>query len=105
MITVDYADQASLIKVLKDTEVLVSTIPIPPGQDSQRALVDAVATGQTGVKLFVPSEYGNDTTRAKEGSVVYEKTKFQKLLKEKGIPYAVFVNGPFPDLLIGALAG
>ena len=71
----------------------------------QQTLIDAVATGKTGVKLFVPSEFGNDTTKVKDKeSPLFAKRKVQLDLEKKKIPYAVFITGPFADW-VGTFAG
>lgn len=104
VVSVDYSDQAKVVDALKDSEVLISTLNTA-AIAVQSALVDAVATGKTGVKLFVPSEFGNDTTKVKdEKNSLFAKRKVQLDLEEKKIPYAVFITGPFADW-VGSFAG
>lgn len=104
VVPVDYSDQAKIVDELKDSEVLISTLTTA-AIAVQNALIDAVATGKTGVKLFVPSEFGNDTTKVKdEKSPLFAKRKVQLDLEEKKIPYAVFITGPFADW-VGTFAG
>ncbi len=69
---VDYEDSAEVSAVLKENniDVLISAISTATGAKSQYVLADSAKAA--GVKLFVPSEFGNPTAGA---SV--------KLLKEK----------------------
>ncbi|KAJ9112874.1 hypothetical protein QFC19_000429 [Naganishia cerealis] len=103
VVPVDYSDRTSLVTALKDVQVVVSALTTT-ALDVQAALVDAVAatrnapsSGNDGVQLFVPSEYGNDTTQVNEDSPLFPKRRVQLLLQDKGIPYTLFFTGPFAD--------
>jgi hypothetical protein len=66
------------------------------GLDTQVPL--AVAAKAAGVKLFVPSEFGNNTDDVKDGMLA-AKTAVVSKLKEIGLPYTSYYTGPFSDFL------
>lgn len=60
----------------------------------------ADAAKSAGVKLFIPTEFGNpteDNGTISEKSPLATKLATQKKLKELGLPYALFFTGPFTD--------
>lgn len=99
VVPVDYSNQESLIAAIKDVQVIISTLTTT-ALAVQSALVDAVATAkQQGgkIELFVPSEFGNDTSDVDESSPLWVKKQLHTQLKELSIPYTLFINGPFAD--------
>jgi hypothetical protein len=56
---VDYASHESLIAVLRGQDAVVSTLAVL-AQEAQKNLIDAAV--EAGVKRFLPSEYGLDST-------------------------------------------
>ncbi|KAL7416339.1 NmrA-like family-domain-containing protein [Mrakia frigida] len=92
----DYDSPESLEKVLEGVEVVVSTLG-GPGLKSQPAL--AMATKTVDVKLFVPSEFGNDTRGISSDHPLARKMEFQATLKEIDLPSAVFFNGIYADFI------
>ena len=59
----------------------------------------AEAAKQAGVKLFLPSEYGEKTDTL-EGGILLPKKLFQDKLRALGLPFALIYNGPFPDFVL-----
>jgi len=98
---VDYSSLESLTSALQGVDVLVSTLggaSIP----AQKLMVDAAISA--GVKRFIPSEFGADTTNPKSRALpVYGgKTAIQDYLAEKAkensnFTYTLVLNGGFFD--------
>lgn len=68
------------------------------GMGIQLPLADAAKSA--GVKLFVPTEFGNptdDPSTISEKSPLAVKVATHKKLRELGLPYALFFTGPFTD--------
>lgn len=70
--------------------------------DRQLLLIDAAAAA--GIRRFIPSEFGSDTTNPKAAALPIFKGKIaaQKALREKaaggtGFSYTIICNGPFLD--------
>ncbi|KAI0198166.1 NAD(P)-binding protein [Astrocystis sublimbata] len=98
---VDYDSMDSLVAALKGQDAVVSTIA-SAALSRQLLLVEAAA--KAGVKRFLPSEFGSDTTNAKSAQLPSygDKVTVQKALKEQaaqsgGMTYTLVMNGPFFD--------
>ncbi|KAL6245685.1 hypothetical protein RBB50_007684 [Rhinocladiella similis] len=96
---VDYSSVASLTEALKGQDVVVSTLATEV-VGSQYPLIDAAIAA--GVKRFIPSEFGSDTTNPKSSKLpVYKyKAETQQYLKAKaaenpGFTYTLVINGAF----------
>ncbi|KAL5531648.1 hypothetical protein ACEPAG_4525 [Sanghuangporus baumii] len=93
VIAVDYTSSSSVQHALEGVDVVISTLHGPLG--TQEVL--AVCAKTAGVKLFVPSEFGNNTEGATEG-VWAKKEAFRKKLKDEiNLPYTAFYTGGFAD--------
>lgn len=96
----DYESIDSLASVFKDQDAVVSVVG-SPGLPKQHILVDAAI--KAGVKRFLPSEYGCDTTHAKTSQlpVFQGKVSTRKYLSEKAsageITWTALITGPFLD--------
>jgi uncharacterized protein YbjT (DUF2867 family) len=99
---VDYESLDSLKNALAGQDVVVSTLgmgPVP--RDIHLRLVDAAVAA--GVKRFVPSEYGCDTTNPNTaklpvfGDKVAVLEHLKKANKESGLSYSLLITGPFLD--------
>lgn len=95
VVVVDYNSKSSVEKALDGIEVVISTL-FGEGIGHQNTL--AKAAKLQGVKLFVPSEFGNDTSLYPEGPLSW-KFKTQELLREIGLPYVAVYNGMFTDFI------
>lgn len=93
VIQVDYSKDDSIKRALTGVEVVISTIS-GEALDVQGKI--AAAAKEAGVKLFIPSDFGNVTEGETEG-MFGEKANVQTQLKALGIPYVVFYTGPFAD--------
>ncbi|KAK6371339.1 uncharacterized protein PV06_04059 [Exophiala oligosperma] len=96
---VDYSSVASLTEALKGQDVVVSTLA-SESTGSQNPLIDAAVAA--GVKRFIPSEFGSDTTHPKSSQLPIYKHKVdtQRYLKAKaaenpGFTYTLVLNGAF----------
>ncbi|KAI5863711.1 NAD(P)-binding protein [Durotheca rogersii] len=106
---VDYDSLDSLTDALRGQDAVVSTIA-SAALGKQLLLIDAAA--KAGVKRFIPSEFGADTTHEKTSPLPGFKTKLdvQEALKkaaaEDRLTYTIILNGPFLDwgIRVGFLA-
>lgn len=97
VVSVDYASESSLVSAVSNVEVVISTLS-GGGFAVQPAL--AQASKKAGVKLFVPSEFGIDTTLITQGFLLGKKN-FHQALRDLGLPYLLVSNGPFLDTVFG----
>jgi uncharacterized protein YbjT (DUF2867 family) len=92
---VDYSNPQSIKSALSGIDVVISTIS-GTALDVQGKIAEA--SKEAGVKLFIPSDFGNITEGETEG-MFGEKAGIQTQLKRLGVPYAVFYTGPFADYI------
>jgi uncharacterized protein YbjT (DUF2867 family) len=95
VIPVDYSDDGSIKHALTGVDVVISTIS-GAALDVQGKI--AAAAKEADVKLFIPSDFGNNTEGETEG-MFGQKANIQSQLKALGLPYAVFYTGPFADYI------
>jgi len=95
VVAVDYSNKESIKSALAGVDVVICTISLT-ALDLQLGI--AVAAKEAGVKVFVPSEFGNISEGETEG-MFGEKSAIQTQLKAVGIPCTIFYTGPFSDLL------
>ncbi|KAI0043498.1 NAD-P-binding protein [Auriscalpium vulgare] len=95
IVPVDYADSAALTAALTGVHVVISTLPA--GAIPQQNLA-ARAAHAAGVQLFAPSEFGDPSDSAPDGPAPV-KAETVALLKELGLPYALFYTGPLSDFV------
>jgi len=100
-LTVDYTSASSLSAALKGLDVLISTLG---GAALGLQVPLATAAKEAGVKLFVPSEFGNVSLGA-SGGIFAGKENVRLKLLDLGLPYAVFYTGPFPDMVFTPALG
>ena len=93
-VRVDYADPAALKAALHGVDVVISALG---GDAIQVQLPIAEAAKAAGVKLFVPSEFGNPTTGDHSPGPLRPKSDLHAILKKLGLPYTLFFTGPWPD--------
>jgi len=98
---VDYEDPPSLQAALQGKDVVISTLG-RPAFHLQELLGQAAKAA--GVKLFIPSEFGNPT-EGREDSWFAQKNAARQKLKDMGMPYMLVYNGPFPDFVFNPHMG
>ena len=98
---VDYSSLDSLVSALRGQDAIVSTLATL-ALDRQLLLIDAAAAA--GVRRFIPSEFGSDTTNPKTAALPIFKNKVaaQQMLRDKaaagtGLSYTIIHTGPFLD--------
>ena len=94
---VDYSSPSSLQSALSGVDVVISTVGA-----AALGLQDTIASSAkaAGVKLFVPSEFGNPTEGATTGPLGIKNALRKKLKEEIKLPYTAFFTGPFTDYLL-----
>jgi len=97
VVAIDYTDVAALAALLSEhaTEVVISTISHEV-LGLQQGLGDAAKQG--GAKLFVPSEFGFDTIKYREG-LLGVKDELATYLKHIGLPSARILTGLFTTFI------
>jgi uncharacterized protein YbjT (DUF2867 family) len=101
IVEVDYQDVLSMQQALKGVDVVVSVLG-GAGIAAQVPLAEAAV--KAGVKLFVPSEFGNpsvhpDNTDRDVNTMgpIAPKVKMHQTLKKLELPYVLIFNGIFAD--------
>jgi len=93
---VDYNDYKRLVQALRDVDAVVSTVNGEVAFKQQQEVIRAAQ--EAGVKLFVPSEFGNPNEDRKDWIFALKDSARLKQ-KEIGLPYAIFYTGPFSDFI------
>ncbi|KAI0258374.1 NAD-binding protein [Gloeopeniophorella convolvens] len=100
VVAVDYSKKESIKSAFAGVDVAISTIGGSTlswdALDLQASIAEAAK--EAGVKLFVPSEFGNVTEGGTEG-LFGAKASIQSQLKAIGLPYTLFYTGPWSDYL------
>ena len=102
-IETDYTDSVFLREALQGQDAVVSCLGDTPGAvEAQRNLIEASIAA--GVRRFMPSEFGSDTTNMHVRSLPFFKAKLehQALLREAAardaaFSYSLLITGPFLD--------
>ncbi|CAJ2679281.1 unnamed protein product [Trifolium pratense] len=86
----DINDQHSLVKVIKQVDVVISTVSHDQLSDQYKILAAIKKAGN--IKRFFPSEFGNDHVDQNhgldEGKVVFDtKATFRRAIEAEGIPH------------------
>ncbi|KAK1362355.1 Phenylcoumaran benzylic ether reductase 1 [Heracleum sosnowskyi] len=102
----DLHDHDSLVKAVKQVDVVISAIAFQHVLD-QSKILDAIKEAGN-VKRFIPSEFGNDVdrTHAVEPAKTNfaEKAKVRRAIEAHGIPYTYIFTGCFAGYFLPALA-
>lgn len=102
--SVDYKDEASLTKVLKDNSIsiVISTLGVPALGDQLNLINAAFASGT--VTRFIPSEFGSDTSNPNNvdlpvyaGKVASRKRLEELSSQNPNFTYTIFYNQLFLD--------
>jgi uncharacterized protein YbjT (DUF2867 family) len=96
--TVDYGSAESLKNAITGADVVISTLNSRPAALQAQHLLAEQARA-AGVKLFVPSEFGDTTDRENLEGVFAIKQSVHRKLKELDLPYALFFTGPHSDFV------
>ncbi|XP_011658546.1 phenylcoumaran benzylic ether reductase POP1 isoform X2 [Cucumis sativus] len=102
----DLYDHESLVKAIKEVDVVISTV----GHDQlpdQCTLISAIK--EVGhIKRFFPSEFGNDVDRVRgvepAKSAFAAKAKVRRALEASRIPYTIVSSNFFDDWFLSSLA-
>lgn len=93
---ISYDDEASLVKALQGTDVVISTVGGPAIISAQVPLIKAAKIA--GVQTFFPSEYGSAFEGDSHPSpVINGKKDVLKTAKETGLPITAVHTGGFPE--------
>ena len=100
---VNYNDDIALRKVLQHQDAVVSCLgDVPAAVQAQDSLLEASLAA--GVKRFVPSEFGSDTTNPHVRSYPFFRAKIehQRRLQQAArnypdFSYSLLITGPFLD--------
>ncbi|KZS86533.1 NAD(P)-binding protein [Sistotremastrum niveocremeum HHB9708] len=110
IVEVDYENPDSVLASLKDIQLVVSCVAKPGQITNQLPLAKAAHTA--GVKLFIPSDfgqnfptYGDPNDRYVNTPVLYGKYAFFKLANEINLPQASFAVGNWMESLITPRGG
>ncbi|CAH8252863.1 unnamed protein product [Arabidopsis lyrata] len=98
-------DKESLVKAIKQVDVVISTVGRPQILD-QTNIIDAIKESGN-VKRFLPSEFGNDVDRTvASGPTLSEfisKAQIRRAIEAAKIPYTYVVSGCFAGLFVPCL--
>ncbi|CAI2176880.1 12537_t:CDS:2 [Funneliformis geosporum] len=98
----DYGQKDDLVKALKGTDVLVSTVSYKQGNDNnsfyevQLPLLNAAK--EAGVKRFIPSEFGSEF-KGLSHQLSDDKAKFRAEVEKSGLEYTIIFTGLFYEFL------
>ncbi|KAI0259710.1 NAD-P-binding protein [Gloeopeniophorella convolvens] len=93
VIAVDYNDKESIKAALSGVDVVISAIRASIFNVQSNL---AMAAKETGVKLFVPSEFGGDAESAK-GGIYAARVDRRDSIRAIGPPLALFYTGVWSD--------
>lgn len=105
VVPVDYDSLDALTTALRGQDALVVALGAP-GLAKQQLLLDASVAA--GVRRFIPSEFGSDTSNPKTAALpmLSDKSKFQEVLRKKvaepgvTLSFTGIINGPFLEFCI-----
>ncbi|KAH9757350.1 isoflavone reductase [Citrus sinensis] len=103
----DLQDHESLIKAIKQVDVVISTVS--RGQIPEQAKIIAAVKEAGNVKRFLPSEFGNDVDRSQNvvepaKSAYADKIKIRRAIEAEGIQYTYVSCNCFAGYFLPTLA-
>ncbi|XP_058088450.1 phenylcoumaran benzylic ether reductase Pyrc5-like [Magnolia sinica] len=102
----DMYNHESLVKAIKQVDVVISTVGHEPTAD-QTKIIDAIREAGN-IKRFLPSEFGNDVDRVhavEPAKSLYEmKTQIRRAVQASGIPYTFISSNFFAGYFLPSLA-
>ncbi|KAJ1305364.1 hypothetical protein OPQ81_000379 [Rhizoctonia solani] len=100
---VSYQDEEDLGEALKGADVVLSALNAGGIIGSQPNLLRA--SKKAGVKLFLPSEFGDPFEGEEKAEIFRAKRQLLKLAKELEMPITVIMTGLFPDYCLVPVMG
>ncbi|WJZ83670.1 hypothetical protein VitviT2T_003333 [Vitis vinifera] len=101
----DLNDHQSLVKAIKEVDVVISTVG--GGQLQDQAKIIAAIKEAGNVKRFLPSEFGNDVDRLHAvepaKSVFAIKVQIRRAIEAEGIPYTYVTSNFFAGYFLPTL--
>ncbi|KAK8710313.1 hypothetical protein V6N13_145645 [Hibiscus sabdariffa] len=91
-------EHEKLVSVVKQVEVVISTLAVPQHLD-QLKIISAIKEAGT-IKRFVPSEYGNEVDRSRRAlppfeAILANKRKIRRAAEEAGLPFTFVAGNSF----------
>ncbi|CAE7175966.1 unnamed protein product [Rhizoctonia solani] len=101
---VSYDNEAQLASILKEVDVVISTLNYSSVDEQARLLRYMVpmmkACVECGVKLFFPSEFALELASDNNSNASKTKKQVVKIAESLGLPYTRIFNGLFPHWYI-----
>ncbi|KAK6136572.1 hypothetical protein DH2020_029686 [Rehmannia glutinosa] len=102
----DLYDHESLVKAIKQVDVVISTVGYAQLNDQDKIVAAIKKAGN--VKRFLPSEFGNDVDRVHAvqpaKSTFRHKAQFRRLVEAAGVPYTYVSSNFFAGIFVRTLA-
>ncbi|GFP85887.1 isoflavone reductase homolog [Phtheirospermum japonicum] len=102
----DLYEHESLVKAIKQVDVVISTVGYAQLNDQLKIIAAIKEAG--GVKRFFPSEFGNDVDRVHAvepaKSTFGHKAQFRRLVEASGVPYTYVSSNFFGGIFLRTLA-
>ncbi|GAV58263.1 NmrA domain-containing protein [Cephalotus follicularis] len=102
----DLYDHESLVKAIKQVDVVISTLGYAQVADQMKIIAAIKEAGN--VKRFLPSEFGNDVDRVNAvgpAKVAFAtKAKIRRAIEAEGIPYTYVANNFFAGYFLSNLS-
>ncbi|RHZ75226.1 hypothetical protein Glove_216g38 [Diversispora epigaea] len=101
IVYVNYTQKDDLVKALKGTDVIVSTLNAQEmgGNLYSVQLPLLEAAKEVGVKRFIPSEFGGEYTPGNSHPFIDSKLQFREELEKSGIEYTYIFTGMFQEFI------
>ncbi|XVE66985.1 hypothetical protein DITRI_Ditri08aG0124000 [Diplodiscus trichospermus] len=102
----DLYDHESLVKAIKQVDVVISTLGHAQSADQDKIIVAIKEAGN--VKRFLPAEFGNDVDRVHvvepARTICSAKAKIRRVIEAEGIPYTYVSSNFFAGYFLPTLA-
>eukprot|EP00262_Sarcandra_glabra_P020701 TRINITY_DN8393_c0_g1_i1.p1 TRINITY_DN8393_c0_g1~~TRINITY_DN8393_c0_g1_i1.p1 ORF type:complete len:311 (-),score=50.15 TRINITY_DN8393_c0_g1_i1:240-1172(-) len=103
----DIYDHESLVKAIKQVDVVISTLGHGPGQLADQVKIIAAIKEAGNVKRFLPSEFGNDVDRVHAvepaKSTFAVKAQIRRAVEAEGIPHTFVSSNYFAGYSLSTL--
>lgn len=102
----DLYDHESLVKAIKQVNVVISTVGYAQLNDQDKIVAAIKEAGN--VKRFFPSEFGNDVDRVHAvepaKTTFAQKAQFRRLVEAAGVPFTYVSSNFFAGIFVRTLA-